>query len=336
MNFIVAAARRRRSFRTLSALTASIFAAVAFLIVAPLASATFTGENGRIVFGRTVGGKAVLFTVRPSGGGLLQLTKLPSGVNAFRADWSPNGHWLAYTRIGEEVETSIFRIRRDGTHRQNLSRGTCVPNTCTGELSPAWSPDAKRIAYVREAKQSGRGRIYVKDADGTHAEQVVPFRRRTMDSDPQWSPSGKRLVFVRFHLRKGKSAVFTTRLDRTELHRLTPWRMDAGLSPDWSPNGRWILFGNHATSFDAPSTVWLMRPNGDARHRITTSSGGTVTWFDGSFSPDGEQITITQAEWDGQPGAGEVYVLSKQGDILRNVTESPLSDYDPDWGPRPR
>ena len=111
--------------------------------------------------------------------------------------------------------------------------------------------------------------------------------------------------------------------------------MDAGHSVDWSPNGRWILFGNHATSFDVPSTVWLMHPNGDDRHRITTSSGGTVTWFDGSFSPDGEQITITQAEWDGEAGAGDVYVLNKQGDILGNVTESPLSDYDPDWGPRP-
>jgi len=308
--------------------------ALIVLVVTPLAWATFSGENGRIVFGRTVGGTAVLFTMRPSGEGVFRLTKLARGVNAISADWSSNGRWLAYTRIGEEVETSIFRIRRDGTDRRNLSKGSCA-KACTGELSPAWSPDAKHIAYVREARQSGRGRIYVKDADGTGGRQVVPFRRRTLDSDPQWSPSGKRLVFVRLHLRRGKSAVLTTRLDGTELHRLTPWRMDAGLSPDWSPNGRWILFGNNATSFDLPSTVWLMHPNGENRHRITTTAGGTVTWLSGSFSPDGERITITQAEWDGSGGAGEIYVLSKKGDILGNITGSPLDDYDPDWGPRP-
>jgi Tol biopolymer transport system component len=123
-------------------------------------------------------------------------------------------------------------------------------------------------------------------------------------------------------------------LDGTERHRLTPWRMGAGGSPDWSPNGRWILF--QKTSFDAPSTVWLMHPNGEGRHRITTTSGGTVTWFHGSFSPDGERITITRADWSGSAGPGEVYVLSKEGDILRNVTQSPLTDGDPDWGSRPR
>jgi len=38
----------------------------------------------------------------------------------------------------------------------------------------------------------------------------------------------------------------------------------------------------------------------------------------------------------GSAEEGEIYVLSKQGDILLNVTESPLEDYDADWGSRPR
>jgi len=112
--------------------------------------------------------------------------------------------------------------------------------------------------------------------------------------------------------------------------------MDAGGSLDWSPNGRWILFQNYSTGIDRPSTVWLMHPNGENRHRITTTAGGTVTWAAGSFSPDGQGITITRATSSGSAEAGEIYVLSKQGDILLNVTESPLEDYDADWGSRPR
>jgi dipeptidyl aminopeptidase/acylaminoacyl peptidase len=187
--------------KALSASMAALFVALTLLIVTPLASATFSGENGRILFGRTVGGHAVLFTVGPGGNGLSRLTNPPPGVNTIWADWSPNGRWLAYTRLGEEVQTHIFRIRRDGTHRQNLSKKSCL-GTCTAEQLPAWSPDGTRIAYVREASFSTHWRIYVKDADGRDAHQVVPSRPRARDHGPQWSPSGKRLVFARFNFRK--------------------------------------------------------------------------------------------------------------------------------------
>ena len=289
-----------------------------------MAPATFHGENGRIVFGRNTG-HIELFTVRPNGEGLSHLTNPPGNLNTFSADWSPNGRWVVYERLGEEVRGHIFRIRRDGTHRQNLSKKTCT-ETCSAENMPAWSPDGRRIAYAREANFSSRWRIYVKDAGGTDAHQVVPSRPRTRDYGPQWSPSGKRLVFARDDFRRGKSAVFTIRVDGTRLHRITPWRMNAGGSLDWSPNGRWVLFQNHTGGLHL-ATIWLIRPNGENRHSITTTAGGTVTWESGSFSPDGERIVVVQDAL--------ISVLSKRGDILRTITSSAL-DGDPDWGSRPK
>ena len=305
------------------------------LVLTPPASGTFTGENGRIAFARTVSGTEVVFTVRPDGSGLKRLTHLAPGVNAFWPDWSPNGRWVAYTRIGEEVQTHIFRIRRNGTDRQDLSKASCPPETCSAEYEPAWSPDGERLAYTRETRPGGGTRIYIKDADGANPKTLVPFRRHTRDFSPQWSPGGKRVVFVRWEIRRGY-AIFVVRRDGTDRHRLTPWRLNA-TAPDWSPNGRWIVFSAGAT--DAPSAVWLMHPSGGNRHPITTSSGGTVTWGTGSFSPDGERITAIQAEWNGagsDPGPGDIYVLSKRGDIVGQLTQSPLDDSDPDWGPRPQ
>jgi len=309
--------------KALFASVAALSAALTVLVIAPAASATFSGENGRIAFGRNTG-HVTLFTVRPNGEGLFRLTNPPGNLNTFSADWSPNGRWLAYTRLGEEVRGHIFRIRRDGTHRENLSKMSCF-GTCSAEYSPAWSPDGKRIAYAREANFSSRWRIYVKDADGTGADQFVPSRPRTRDYAPQWSPSGKRLVFARSDFRRNKSAVFTIRVDGTRLHRITPWRMNAGGSLDWSPNGRWILFQNHTGGLHL-STIWLVHPSGENRHPITTTAGGTVTWESGSFSPDGQRIVAVQGT--------SISVLSKRGDILQTITSSAV-DGEPDWGSRP-
>jgi Tol biopolymer transport system component len=309
--------------KALFASAAALSAALTVLVIAPAASATFSGENGRIAFGRNTGHVA-LFTVRPNGERLFRLTNPPGNLNTFSADWSPNGRWLAYERLGEEVRGYIIRIRRDGTHRENLSKMSCLEK-CSAEATPAWSPDGKRIAYARETNFSSQWRIYVKDADGTGAHQVVPSRPRTRDYGPQWSPSGKRLVFGRSDFPRNKSAVFTIRVDGTRLHRITPWRMNAGGSLDWSPNGRWVLFQNHTGGLHL-STIWLEHPSGENRHPITTTAGGTVTWESGSFSPDGQRVVVVQGT--------SISVLSTRGDILQTITSSAV-DGDPDWGSRP-
>jgi hypothetical protein len=85
-----------------------------------------------------------------------------------------------------------------------------------------------------------------------------------------------------------------------------------------------ILFQNHTGGVHL-STIWLVRPNGENRHPITTTAGG-VTWESGSFSPDGQRIVVVQD--------ASISVLSKQGDILKTITASAV-DGDPDWGSRP-
>ena len=54
--------------KALSASAAALFAALTALVITPLASATFSGENRRIVFQRNTG-TLDLFTVRPNGKG---------------------------------------------------------------------------------------------------------------------------------------------------------------------------------------------------------------------------------------------------------------------------
>jgi Tol biopolymer transport system component len=148
-----------------------------------------------------------------------------------------------------------------------------------------------------------------------------------------WSPDGKRLVFQRQN-HNGALAIYTVRLDGTDERRLTPWRLNAGDHPDWSPDGRWIVFRSHVDQ-DQQGNVYLVHPNGSDLHRITdTHTHGATAYLSYSFSPDGTMITVAYTAI-GDPGNPDVWVMNLDGSGFRNVTDSVIWDCRPDWGPHP-
>jgi hypothetical protein len=63
----------------------------AFIVAAP-AYATYPGHNGRIAFQADTGGGNQIYTVRPNGHDLFQVTHVDG--EATTPDWSPDGHWI--------------------------------------------------------------------------------------------------------------------------------------------------------------------------------------------------------------------------------------------------
>jgi Tol biopolymer transport system component len=331
----------------------SILATVVVLTAA--ARATVPGENGRIAFRRLFterGNWGAIFTVKPDGSDPRQITHPRRRLSDVSPDWSPDGRWIVFQRIREERNAMhpdwILRVRPNGRELQNLSRTWChgpidppEPGKCIGVSLPNWSPHGHWIAFSRLA-WTGEGKNQALDLfrvrpDGTDVRRITgrgPTRPGggdgALDYGPVWSPGGQRLVFERYVATQRRSSVFTIRPDGHGLRRLTPWAMDAGEPTDWSPDGRWILFLNHSEG-DVPSTLWLMHPNGTARHRITATGGGAFTWGSGSFSPDGTQATVWRRAWP--DGSADVFVIDLDGTIIRNLTASAEHDSFPDWGP---
>jgi dipeptidyl aminopeptidase/acylaminoacyl peptidase len=60
---------------------------------------------------------------------------------------------------------------------------------------PAWSPDGKKLAFVR-----GQSGVYVIRGDGSGVRRVLPIAGRgaTLVDPPQWSPDGGRIAFDRW------------------------------------------------------------------------------------------------------------------------------------------
>ena len=314
------------------------FAATGVLLSMTTAQATVHGQNGRIAFRRYFNDahtRGAIFTIRPDGSGVRQITNPTRTLLDNEPDWAPNGRWIAFDRLAPGQPQRLFKVHADGTDVTQLSHNPCVPGNCVQDLTPAWSPNGRWIAFTRFNDDIGLVAVFVMRADGSDVRQVTEKGASPLeDQRPMWSPDGKRLAFAR-STHTGRLAIFTIRLNGTDEQRITPWSLRAGQQPDWSPDGQWILFENHQGDQDVQDNVYLVHPDGTGLHPIThTFTHGASTWGSSSFSPDGTKITVAHKPGVGTLGNPDVWVMNLDGSGLRNVTRSDIYDSAPDWGSR--
>jgi Tol biopolymer transport system component len=120
-------------------------------------------------------------------------TGSPPCAGAGEPDWSPDGQWIAFVRNtcqpqalaggGKEHWSDIWLIRPDGS---DLRRLTHADRRAWAAHSPAWSPDGKRIVFVRlvrRSRYSDFSDIYVMSADGTRQQRLIRFLNYSIAPD---------------------------------------------------------------------------------------------------------------------------------------------------------
>jgi len=185
-------------------------------------------------------------------------------------------------------------------------------------LSPAWSPDGRRLAYVSmEAKKPV---VYVHSLlDG---KRYVAANFRGSNSAPAWSPDGSKLAVTLS--REGGSQIFLMNADGSSLRRITS-SSAIDTEPRFSPDGRWLYF---TSDRGGSPQVYRMPASGGEPQRIT---------FDGSYnvtprlSPDGKTLAyITRNGSKFQ--VAMLDLANRQGQVL---TESDR-DESPSFSPNGR
>jgi TolB protein len=338
----------------------AVLALFAVLGTAATASwATPPGKNGELAFrryldaGRTTG---AIFTANPDGSGLKQVTRPARRVVDQIADWSPSGERIAFERrvpclAGgprdglDNACTRIYAVGRDGKGLRALvpcgfDASASFPGNCVSVHSPAWSPDGSKIAFrysLVDRTYTGslnmNSAIWIGNADGTNLEQVTQRAPGTSwDIEPQWSPDGTRLVFVRVDLEKKQDAVFTVGIDGSNAVQVTPWALNAGVEPDYSPDGKWIVFTAHLR--DGSENVHKVRPDGTGLTNLTRQKAGGFHYLSSSFSPDGKLIVSARTPGAGKNGHADLVVMKANGSGIRPITKTPLWESSVDWGPR--
>jgi TolB protein len=146
-----------------------------------------------------------------------------------------------------------------GANGHGLKRLT---NNNLRDEAPAWSPDGKRIAFVRIGK-GNHGQIWVISADGRGAHSLG-----FAGGEPAWSSDGTRLAFA--HGRHGVARetvdLYIANADGSGLRRLTHERIGrVSHHPSWSPDGSSIVYmkGNG---------LWTIGVNGRGARQLTRSS----------------------------------------------------------------
>ena len=117
--------------------------------------------------------------------------------------------------------------------------------------------------------------------------------------------------------------IFVSHLDVSEKFQVTD-NHTINLSPDWSPDGRSVLYSSFK---DRGQTLYLFELYSGKEIKFTPRAGGR--YLGGKFSPDGQSIVATLET----SGNTNLYLLDGSGNVIRQLTNEAGIEVSPAWSP---
>lgn len=194
-------------------------------------------------------------------------------ITGIRGAFSTRIAYVTAEGTDTDMQFALYVADADGHNSQQ------VLSSREPILSPAWSPDGRRLAYV--SFETERPAIYVQDVNTAQRARVAAFDG--INGAPAWSPDGRRLAMTLS--KDGQPDIYVMDIASRNLERITN-SSSIDTEASWAPDGRSLVFTSD-------------RSGGPQIYRHNLGSGQTDRLtFTGNYnargrlSPDGESLFL--------------------------------------------
>ena len=219
--------------------------------------------------------------------------------------------YITQTGLGKDARYALMVADSDGFNPQTVVR------SAEPLLSPSWSPDGSRLAYV--SFERGNSSIYIQNISTGARELVSSFRG--INGAPTFSPDGRKLALTLS--RSGNPEIYVMDLGSKQLTQLTN-QFGIDTEPTWSADGSSIYF---TSDRGGRPQIYRVSAGGGSAARVTFQGNYNAT---AAVSYDGKKIAVAQ-------GSGNNYRIAMMDSSLGSPRWSTLSpgslDESPSFAP---
>ncbi len=237
----------------------------------------------------------------------LATARTQRGFN-IKPEIAPNDSSAFYHFRNDQGYTQIVRTYRDGREPEVVVAGERL--AVFESLHPlstrlAASPDGKQLAFA--AKSRGRDHLYVWDVEQKRVVADLSFAGIVAIASPSFAPDGQQLAFAGSD-EGGWTDIYLVDVTGDSLRAL---RRDLyhDREPDWSPDGRHIVFSSDRWSGGRRGRYNLFLYD-LATEQIAALSRGAHNDGQPRWSPDGQRIVFSSD----RAGAYNIYALQLAGE----------------------
>jgi acylaminoacyl-peptidase len=228
---------------------------------------------------------------------------------------SPDGSRIVYVRVSHDIMTdrarrNLWLVNADGSNHRPLR------SESKNSMSPRWSPDGSRLAYVSTAE--GSPQLYVRWMDSGQTALLTNLAQAP--GAIAWSPDGKSIAFTQF-VPSSKPPLATPPPKPEGATWAPPVKVIDNVVYRADGEGYLNLGFNH---------VFVVSAEGGGARQLTDGDFNDAGPL--SFTPDSRQIVFSAnrgADWERDPVESEVFTVGIDSGKLTQLTSRDGPDNSP-------